>query len=290
MKDVSIIGAGKLGTCLGMALSQKGYRIKALSCRKISAAQESSQIIKQGIPLTDNVQTAKLGKIIIISVPDDYIEGVVKELSSASLSLKNKFIFHCSGLLSAEVLDPLKNKGAFTLSVHPVQTFPQKRTGSNMFKSIYFSLEGSGEEGLNIGRKLVQDLGGQAILIKASDKPLYHAACSISSNLLVALLHMSSSLLQITGIREEKALSILFPLIQQTLSNVKKLNIPSALTGPVIRGDQESIRKHREVLKSFPTYYNAYRSLALLALEIAQGENKLSPQKIDSIKSLLEDK
>lgn len=289
MRDIAIIGAGKLGTSLGMALSQKGYRIRTLSCQTFSSAEESSQILKQGTPFTDNIQTARSGKTIILSVPDDQIEKVSQELDRSSLTWEDKRVFHCSGLVPASVLDPLHHKGASTLSIHPAQTFSRKKTNPQKFKGIYFGLEGS-EEGLIWGQKLVQDLGGYSLILKAEDKPFYHLACSTASNLLVVLLQMSSFFLQETGISKNKALQVIFPLVKETLHNVKELSIPSALTGPVVRGDQNSIQKHVNALKKFPSYRQIYKELAFQALKIANKEEKLTPSQVRKMRSFLEDK
>lgn len=289
MKDIAIIGAGKLGTSLGTAFSKQEYKIRALSCRSLSSAKESRQIIQQGTPTTDNLQAGRSGKIIVLSVPDDRIEKVAGELARSSLSWKDKLVFHCSGLIPASVLDPLKQRGAKTLSLHPAQTFSQKKTDPHKLKGVYFALEGS-KEGLSWGEKLIQSLGGHPFILKAEDKPFYHLACSTASNLLVVLLHISSFLLQQRGISEEKALKILFPLVQETLHNVKDLSIPSALTGPVVRGDHNTVQKHLHSLKKFPSYRRIYKELAVQALEVAQKENKLTPSQVKSLKSFLEDK
>jgi predicted short-subunit dehydrogenase-like oxidoreductase (DUF2520 family) len=289
MTDVSIIGAGRLGTSLGHALRKKGYKIKALSCRTVSSAQKSRKIIGEGIASIDNIQTAKMGQIVFLCLPDEEISKVAKVLAGSNINWSKKFVFHCSGLIPSKVLKPLGDKGAFTASLHPIQSFAQKKTPSAQFENIYFGLEGS-TEALALSSKIVRQLGGHPLFIQPEDKALYHAACSTASNFFVVLLEMAVSLLKKVDLQEEKALQILLPLVKGTLHNVKKLNIRTSLTGPVIRGDEESLQEHLNALRNFPFYYETYKRLAAQAMEIAKKEGKISPQKIKALKKLMEGK
>ena len=288
MIEVAIIGAGNLGTALGYALSQKGYKLKALTCRTLSSVRKSLQIIGEGEALTDNIQAAKQGKLIFICVPDSEIAKVVEELDQSSLPWEEKYVFHCSGLVSGEVLKPLRIKGAATASFHPVQSFSQKKGGAKQFEGIYFGLEGDGKA-LGLAQKIARHLGGYSIIIRGKDKALYHAACSIASNHFIVLMEVAVSLLKFIGIEEKQASEVVLPLIQGTLQNIKEFDLESSLTGPVIRGDQESVEKHLDALRKYPGYFEIYRSLATQALEIAKKRN-LPPEKYKALKRLLEEK
>ncbi len=289
MNKISIIGAGRLGTSLGVALSKKGYRIKSLSCQTSLSADESQKIIGEGKSSTDNIQTARAGDMVILCLPDEEIVKVTKELSAASINWSKKFVFHCSGLLSSEILKPLKTKGALTASIHPVQSFAHKKTPPEQFENIYFGLEGE-TQALEESQKIIRKLGGHCFIIAAENKTLYHTACSIASNFFVVLLDAASSLLKKVGLQEEQAFKVLLPLVKGTLHNVKKFDIHASLTGPVIRGDKASVEKHLEALRKFPSFYEMYRRLAFQALEIASREKKLSAQKIKALKDLLGEK
>jgi predicted short-subunit dehydrogenase-like oxidoreductase (DUF2520 family) len=287
--NVSIIGAGRVGTSLGYALSKKGYRIKALSCKTTASAKESKKIIGEGKALIDNNKTAKEGDLVFICLPDEEIARVTKELAGSDVAWLDKFVFHCSGLLTSKVLKPLKDKKAFTASFHPIQAFSQKRASLKQFENIYFGLEGC-EEALDLSQKIVRQLGGHPLILQAKDKSLYHAACSIASNFFIVLLDMAFFLLEHVGLQEEQAFQTILPLVKGNLHNVKKFNIERSLTGPVIRGERESVRLHLEALRNFPSYYETYVSLAKQALEMAKRQKRLSPQKIKEVKDLLEGK
>jgi len=288
MIDIAIIGAGRLGTSLGFALSKKGYKIKAISCRSLTSVKESHRIIGEGKTFTDYIQTARESELLFLCVPDGEIENIVKALAGTSFSWRKKYVFHCSGLHTSEVLKSLKEKGALTASFHPVQSFSQKKGDLKQFDGVYFGLEGD-EKALNLAQRIVSHLGGHSIFIEEKDKPLYHAACCMASNFFVVLLDMAVSLLKHIGFEEDQARRTVLPLVQGTLHNVKEFNIESSLTGPVIRGDQKSVEKHLNALKKFPSYYNIYQHLAVQTLEIAKRK-KLSPKKIKALKRLLEGK
>jgi predicted short-subunit dehydrogenase-like oxidoreductase (DUF2520 family) len=289
MTNISIIGAGRLGTSLASALRKKGYSIKALSCRKSYEAKESQKIVGEGRALTDNIRAARLGNLVFLCLPDEEIEKVAAQLASSNIDWSKKLVFHCSGLLPSKILKPLKDRGALTASFHPVQSFAQKKTDPANFKGVYFGIEGC-SKALTSARKIVHKLGGHPFILKAKDKAVYHSACSIASNFLVILLDMAVSLLKQTGLNEEKALQVLLPLVQGTLHNVKKFNMGMSLTGPVIRGDQKTVSSHLRALRAFPSYPETYRKLAEQALEIAKREKRLSSQKIRAMKNLLEER
>jgi predicted short-subunit dehydrogenase-like oxidoreductase (DUF2520 family) len=287
MKSIAIIGAGRLGTSLGYALSKKGYSIKALSCLSISSAEESRQKIGQGKASTDNVRTADQGEIVSLTVPDDEIEHVVQELVSSPLSWEEKIVFHCSGLLTSSVLHPLQIKGAHTASVHPCFSFPKKQRRPDLFQGIYFALEGD-DTAVATAKDIISTIGGLHFKIRAEYKACYHTACSMTSNLSVALLYTAISLLSNCGIREDKAQKILWPLLEGTLHNVNKIDIFDALTGPVARGDLSTIRKHLAELERSPSARRIYIGLAKQALEMVKRENKIPKEKISVLEALLE--
>ncbi len=283
--DVAIIGAGRLGASLGYALRRKGFEIKAFSCRRKDSARESQKIIGAGQPYTAIVETAGQGTLLFLCLPDKAIEHVSQELSQSHLAWSKKYVFHTSGLQSSRLLQPLEEKGAFTASLHPVQSFAQKTADLKQFKGIYFGLEGC-SYAQSLGKKIVRRLGGQTLLLDAEDKPLYHAACSMASNLLVALLEASSSLLGKISL-EDNPSQILLPLVQGTLHNVKKFDIRSSLTGPVVRGDHDSVEEHLRSLRAFPKYRKIYTTLSLHALTMAKEDRRLSAKEFKALKNLL---
>lgn len=289
MSDIAIIGAGRLGTLLGHALSLKGHRIKAISDRDLSQARESHQLIGQGVYVDDNGYAARLGQWIILTVPDDAIGTVAKEIGSLDISWEDKFVFHCSGLQSTESLNPLEKKGALVASIHPIQSFPKKKPNPAAFQNIFFGLEGKGEA-LEWAKKISLQLGGKFFIIEAQNKPLYHTACSMASNFLVTLLDAAIEMLEQAGLTRSEASKILLPLVQGTLQNVKKFDAGAALTGPVARGDSETIARHLDALQRTPELRDLYTTLAIRSLQLARKEKKMPEKFFRALKILLEGK
>lgn len=288
MTDIVIIGAGRLGTSLGRALAVKGHAIKAVTCRRPASARESRRIIGQGTSSTDNSAAARRGDILFLCLPDEEIPKVAAELSRSRIEWHRKIVFHTSGLLSAAALKPLQDKGAAVASFHPVQSFARKGTSPSHLKGVYFGLEGD-RKACRLGRMIARGLGGRSILLTAEGKRSYHAACTVASNFLVVLIDAAARLLGRAGIEENRAFRLLFPLVEGTLRNVKKLDMPASLTGPVARGDRASVEAHLEALRRLPGYADAYRALSLLALEQAKGRG-LPPAKVRALIKLLERK
>jgi predicted short-subunit dehydrogenase-like oxidoreductase (DUF2520 family) len=287
MKNIAIIGAGRLGTSMSYALSKNGFKIHALSCTSISSAEESQQIIGQGNTFTDNIRAADRGEIVFLTVPDDEIEPVVQELASSPLSWEEKIVFHCSGLLTSEVLMPLQIKGAHTASVHPCLSFPKKESKADLFHQIYFALEGE-DLAVTAAKDIINRLGGLHFKINADNKICYHTACSLTSNMSVALLYTAISLLGKCGIREDEAKKVLWPLLEGTLHNVNKIDIFEALTGPVARGDLATVKKHLAELEQSPSARRIYIDLARQALKMAKRGNKIPEEKVKALEVLLE--
>jgi len=285
MKKVAVIGGGKLGTTLGHALSLKGYTIASISCRSLPSAEKSADIIGQGIPLINNIKAAESAEMVILSVPDEGIKEVSDELSS--IDTNQKFIFHCSGILSSEILNPLKKSGALTASIHPIQSFPAKSRNPGAFKDIYFSMEGD-KKAIQISKRIIKKLGGYSFLIEPKHKPVYHAACSVASNYLVVLLALAEELLKKGGINKEIRKEMLLPLVKGTLDNLAKNSIPKSLTGPVVRGDAVTLQSHLDHLQNNPQVLRIYKELGQQALQLVRKEDRLPQNKIKEIKALLE--
>ncbi len=289
MKTIAIIGAGRLGTSLGTALAHQGYMVKAMSCRSFKSCRESRRLIGQGDIFIDNQQAASRGQIVFLTLPDDIIPQVTEELASASDDWSHKFVFHCSGLLSSFSLEPLKLLGAQTASLHPMQTFASKSLKPHAFQDIYFGLEGD-PPALIMAQKITQTLGGKHLILQPEDKPLYHMAGSVASNFLVVLFDVAVRFLERLTSSKEEAAAMLFPLVQGTLQNVKEFDTSNALTGPIIRGDRITLKKHLEAIQVFPEQQEMYLHLAAEALRIAGRTKRLSPQQLKEMQDLLEEK
>ena len=284
MKDIVIIGGGRLGTALGRALTDAGMKVKAVADGSPAAAGKALRSIGCGFATSDLVGAARAGQVLFLCVPDSAIAGVAEELAASDIDWRGKLVFHCSGLLSSSVLGPLRRRGARTASSHPAQSFPAKGTKPFPFRGIHVGVEGQAQAIIWL-RPVLRSLGAEPFRLRPGDKPLYHAACSLASNHIVALLDVARGLLQDAGFSKKKALAILLPLAEGTLHNVNKVGTEAALTGPIVRGDIATVEKHLAVLRRKPRVREVYKALGLLALSLA--EKSLGPAKVRALKRLL---
>jgi len=185
--------------------------------------------------------------------------------------LSGRVFLHCSGALSSEALECIRSAGGWTGSLHPIQTFPDRKTSwENMF-GIYFGFEGS-IEAEAASKEIVDLLDGTILMVDEGAKSLYHAAACVLSNYMATLSHTAARMLECAGIERETGIKAFAPLLQSTLENINKLGSVKALTGPISRGDSGTISAHLEALeRQLPDELNLYKSLGratvLLALE-----------------------
>jgi len=286
MKSFSIVGAGRLGTVLGAALVRRGWTAAAIVDKDPGAARESRRIIGRGTAVAGLGGTARLGHVVIIAVPDNAVGRVAAGLARSGVSWAGRFVFHTSGLLPARVLEPLRKRGACIASVHPVQSFPRKDAPASIFRGITWGVEGD-PAAVAAAEEMVRSLRGNVLLLSEKDKPLYHAACSLASNAMIALEWTASGMLGAAGIGEKAAAGMLFPLVQETLQNVNNLGLEKALTGPILRGDVVTVRKHLEALRDDPHARGVYLVMGKQILRLAE-KSGLPAGRVTALKRLLE--
>ncbi len=287
MKSFSIVGAGRLGTVLGAALARRGWRVEAIVDRERGAAREGRRIIGAGRASISPAAAAKAKGAVVIAVPDGAVAGVARALARAGGSWSGRDVFHTSGLLTAAALSPLAARGARVASLHPVQSFPRKDLPASVFRGITWGIEG-GPEAAEAATSIVRTLGGHVILLAARDKALYHAACTLASNAFVALEWTAARLLEGAGMDDAAAVRTLLPLVQGTLQNVKSFGLEKALTGPILRGDIETVRRHLGALRRRPEARRVYEGLGKLVLGLAASSRALPAGRIKALKRLLE--
>ncbi len=284
-KTFSIVGAGRLGTTLAAALVRRGWKLEAVVDRDAGAAREARRYAGSGRATTSPAAAARARGTVIIAVPDDAIGRAAAALARAGGSWEGRDVFHTSGLLPASALAPLARRGARAASLHPAQSFPRKDLPASVFKGITWGIEGDAAA-VETGSGIVRSLGGHVLLFAAKDKALYHAACTLASNALVALEFLAAQVLQEAGLEGDTASRTLMPLVQGTLQNVKSLGLEKALTGPVLRGDVETVRRHLAALKVDPAARRVYRALGQQMLRLAEKKG-LPAARVRALKSLL---
>lgn len=267
-KKIGIIGAGVVGTAVGVALNAQGYEITGVYDVKPESTQ---QLVKQtGCKLCRLPQdVARSADVIFITTCDSVIEQVVDTLAESELLHNGHVLVHMSGAQSAEIMSKARAFGAKVLSVHPLQSFASTEMAIQNLHGSVFSIEGD-KEAYDIAVCIVESLGGEYFFIDHRAKPLYHAGACVVSNYLVSLVDLGVKLLESTGIPHELAGKALMPLIHGTINNIEKIGVPNALTGPIARGDLSTVCNHLDCLDNQkPELASLYSALGHYTSRIA---------------------
>jgi predicted short-subunit dehydrogenase-like oxidoreductase (DUF2520 family) len=268
--DVTIIGAGAVGSSLGIALPKNTYKIRSVFSARGKSAKALAVTLHADFFGTIQDDWEECKGIVFIAVPDDHIANVVGLLVHAQRSFRGTTVFHLSGALTSNVLKPLKAKGATIGSLHPLQTFTNHNSGSSVWRNIWIGIEGERKAAV-LGKRIGTALHGHPFTIAAKQKTLYHVAAVFSSNYLVALLSIVQDLGRRAGLPKGKTLSPFTPLVLATFKNIENSSLRDALTGPIARGDIRTVRKHIAELsrRKMADILSVYISLGLQTAHLA---------------------
>jgi predicted short-subunit dehydrogenase-like oxidoreductase (DUF2520 family) len=219
------------------------------------------------------LRTLIAADVFLITVPDDQIATVARELSKVKADRKVTAL-HTSGALSSEVLEPLRKKGWHTGSIHPLMSVSAAHDAS--LKGAFWSVEGD-RSAVRLGKEIVRDLGGKSFSIRTEDKPLYHAAAVMVSGNVVALFDVALEMLGECGLDRKTARAVLLPLIASTVRSLQTKSPEESLTGTFSRGDVETVKRHLAVIKN-SEIKNLYRMLGERSLRLADLDKNLERQ------------
>ncbi len=274
MRKVSIIGVGRVGGALAIALSRKHFVIENLVVRNEETANKVAQIIepKPEILTLKNL-TNLSSEIVFIAAQDFEIENAAKNLAE-KLKKSKPIVFHTSGSLSSEVLNSLKEIGCRTGSIHPLVSLSDAVLGAERFKDAYFCLEGDAEA-VKTAQNIVADLGGKPFSIETKFKTLYHASAVTACGHLVALIDVAIEMLEKCGLDKNQAKEALLPLIKSTVENLEVQTTAEALTGTFARADVETFEKHLAALDENVSgeAREIYLQLGARSAHLAKGQN-----------------
>lgn len=272
---ISIIGAGRLGTALAIALSSRGYLIEAVVARRLSHARRAAGLIQSHPHALTSAQLDLLppSELFFITTPDDAIRTAAAQLSaSTSTSRHGRIALHTSGALSSNVLSCLRDAGFRLGSMHPLVSVSDSTSGAESLHNAFYCVEGD-TAAVRAARTLVQDLGGHSFSINTLDKALYHAAAVMASGHVVALLDIAIEMLVHCGLNQRRARAVLVPLLNSTLENLSVHEPARALTGTFARADLATVRKHLDTLRQLSSSdaLAAYRMLGRRSLRMAES-------------------
>jgi predicted short-subunit dehydrogenase-like oxidoreductase (DUF2520 family) len=210
--------------------------------------------------------------VVLITTSDSAIAEVARGLAQQGKgreAWRGKVVLHTCGSLPSAVLDPLKLRGAAIGSLHPFQTVPSRQAGVRNLRGCYWALEGD-RRALRVARSWVKRWDGVAFLVRPREKTLYHLSAFIVCPTVVTLMAQAASLLKQAGVPSRISRPMLRQFVAETARNFADLGARRALTGPAVRGDWATIRRHLTALRrAAPEFQPVYRSLlkAMLTLE-----------------------
>jgi len=272
MLRVGVVGAGRVGSTLAAALGRAGHEIVAVSAvSDASVRRARSRLPGVAIKLPPEVVAA--ADLVLLTVPDDVLPGLVAGLAATGAALEGRLVAHASGRHGLAVLDPAVRVGALPLALHPVMTFTGRPDDLDRLAGISFGV--TAPDSLRLAAEaLVVEMGGEPVFIAEQHRGLYHAALAGAANHLVTLVVQAADLLREAGVGEPARM--LRPLLQAALDNALDLG-DAALTGPVARGDADTVASHLAVLRAAaPQALPAYLALARLTADRALAAGTLS--------------
>ena len=265
---IGFIGAGKVGFSMGKYLKDKGINVTGYYSRNENSSLEASLFTNtnQYKELKNLVEESDT---IVISTPDDKILEVWNKIKN--LSIKNKFICHLSGSLSSNIFSNISHYGAYGYSIHPIFPISDKYNSYKSLKNAFITIEGD-RKYINEVKLFIESLGNKTKVLEKSDKTLYHLASVISSNLIIGLINISLNYLKEYGFTDKEAINALYPLIKENIEGINNKGVINSLTGPVERGDFNTINRHLLNIKEEDK--DIYISLSNKILSLALEKNK----------------
>lgn len=279
---ISIIGAGRLGTALALALASQGYPVEAMVARRLGHAQRVRRSLAgTGLALSARqLKALPPSKLILITTPDDVIESVARELAKTQKGpARGRTVLHTSGALSSEVLKPLMDIGFHVGSLHPLVSVSDPAAGAANLRGAFFCMEGNAAA-LGVARQIVRDLGGHGFSIEAGHKALYHAAAVVASGHMTALFDIAIEMLAHCGVSGQRARKVLLPLVESAARNLSAMEPARALTGTFARGDVTTVRRHLTAIEEqgMPEALAAYVLLGGRSLSLSKRNKGAAAQ------------
>ena len=273
---LNLIGAGHVGRALGRVFAARGvFAVQDVLTRSLSSAQTAAAFIGAGRAL-DDIAALRPAGVWMLAVSDDRIGSIAAALARAH-DLRGAVVFHCSGAKASGELAPLRAAGALVASVHPVRSFADPAGVAAAFEGTFCGVEGD-EAALAQLVPSFEAAGARIVRIDAAAKTVYHAAAVFASNYLVTVLDAALRAYQAAGIPEPVARELAGPLAGESLANVLRLGAARALSGPIARGDEDTVARQQTAVTAWDdTTGTLYAALAEATRGLARRKHEGNP-------------
>lgn len=286
---ICVVGAGKVGSALTIALNDKLYQVNCLIDRNKRKLRDLSKVISKYQYSSITSEIIEKHDIFFIAVQDKNIAGIVKEIENSGKGIGDKIFIHLSGALSSDILKVKGIRKTNIASFHPIQTFNDiSRSDNGYLTGIYFGIEG-GSNAKTFLKKVVKSFGSDYIEVNPRQKYLYHAGSVIASNFLVAYMDAVETIIRKAGIRNKNAYKIYSAIITQTLDNIDKKGVRKSLTGPVERNDTEVLeRQIKAIRKNTPELTGFYLEMSRLTAGVALKKGSLNRKQYRNLINIID--
>lgn len=282
MRRTAIIGPGRVGTAVAMGLAAAGYRVDAVAGRGHAALAAFAERLPEAVLGATPAEAVRAAELVILAVPDDALEAVVRGLAVADAVPEACRVVHVAGGHGTGVLEPLRLGGASVAACHPAQTFPDPDQGLRSLPGTTWAVTAAAAD-VGWASVLVTDLRGTPVPVAETNRTLYHAGLAVGANATTSVVTMARDLLLGAGVEDPGA--FLGPLVTTAAGNAAQQGA-AALTGPVRRGDAGTVAAHLAELRSvLPEVVDAYTALSRLALAQARraGLDEAAAAGIDAV-------
>lgn len=268
--QIGIIGAGRVGCSMGKYLVEHGADVLGYYDTNDRAAEEAAQFT--GTERYDTLaELVSASRLIFITTPDGIILRVWEQIRH--LPLAQKIICHCSGALSSDSFSGIEDTRAACLSIHPMLPFSNRFSSYEQLNKAFFTVEGQ-DAAVEAISGLFCSIGNEVCRIDGAKKAKYHAAASILSNQVIAVLDMGYSLLEDCGFTRAEAVRATGQLVMRNIENVLEAGCDGALTGPIERNDIETVKKHIACMQNDDSDdVRLYKMLGTKLVNIAEKKN-----------------
>lgn len=276
---VGVVGAGRVGPALAAALRLAGHRPVAASGVSEASRRRAAALLP-GVPLMEPAAVFARADLVLLTVPDDTLPGLVAGLAETGAVRPGQLLVHTSGRYGTAVLDPALRAGALPLALHPAMTFTGTPVDVQRLAGCSFGVTAPGALRM-AAEALVIEMGGEPEWIEEAARPLYHAGLAIGANHLVTLVAQAMDLLGAAGVTEPGRM--LGPLLGAALDNALRSG-DGALTGPVARGDAGTVAAHLEQLRTHaPEMVPSYVAMARATADRALANGMLKPEYAEAL-------
>lgn len=287
LPDVVVVGCGKVGGSLAIQLKRLDWPIRGLASRRLSSARALADELGSARATDIPWEITPGAGVVFITTPDGAIGPVCNAIARNKGFTPGTTVLHCSGAHPSTLLATAAEAGAAAGSFHPLQAFAAVVRDRNPFSEIIMAVEGA-PLAVKTAEHMAVALNAIPLRLKTEGKTLYHAAAVVASNYLVSLVDVALEMLTTAGIAPENAFSVLAPLINGTLANIAGTGTTEALTGPIVRGDAETVALHMDALRQQLAHLlPAYRSLGQQALRITLRKGHIPDETLAALERLL---